>query len=255
MFAQLVKPQTKDNDPRTLQAQGPMRGIEMPPNTPDASYPLPFYLAPPVGPYQELGNTIKTLSDDLFRLAGQEGVVGVAKSGAKSGVSQSYDFRAMEEVLKETAKASSNLECAISKLFQLYTGEKFDYDVFYEDNYHPGDVNEDVKLYTDYIGLNPGPRGRALALEQATRSVFDDLDDEQVQPVIDDIRDNAVTEANTAAAMAGMGAMGAVAAVEGDQEQTDERDAPVIPKKKIVKEKPKKGFSVKKKQVKNETDK
>ena len=198
MFCMLVKPSTKDNDPRTPTATGPLRGIDLPPDTPDAKYATPFYLAPPIGPYQELGNTIKTLSDDLYRLAGQEGVIGVAKTGQKSGVAQAYNFQAIEEVLKETAKTAECLERKIAFLFKKYvTSEDFDYDVIYEDSYHPSDKNEDVQLYTDYISANPGHLGRALALEQMTRSVFDDLDDEEVQPVINEIRQTAKDDQKT----------------------------------------------------------
>lgn len=245
MFAMLVRPSTKDNDPRTPMAVGPLQGIEMPPDTPDARYHDPFYLAPPTGPYTELGNTIKDLRDDLYRLAGQEGVVGVAKGTQKSGVSQRYDFQAMEWVLQETAKTAACTEEKISDIFMLYVpSEKFEYEVIYEDNYHPIDKNQDVQLYTDYISLDPGPLGRALALEQTTRSVFDHLDDEEVQPVIEEIREMA------------------------SEKQKQEQEIPTeddiilsddnllmsksyssqqfnnIPQKKVIKMPPKKGFSL-----------
>ena len=189
MFAMLVKPATPDNDGRTPQSVGPLQGIEMPPDRDGISNHVPFYLAPPTGPYTELSNTTKQLSDELYRLAGQEGVVGVGKASNKSGLAQSFDFQAMEWVLQETAKVAANLEEFVAVLFKKYvTSEEFDYECLYEDNYHPSDMDEDVQLYTDYINVDVGPLGKGLAKEQLTRSVFSDLDDELVQPVIDEIR-------------------------------------------------------------------
>lgn len=193
MFPILCMPQTKDNDPSPKQAVNPLQGFYMPANGDGMSYEKPFYLAPPVGPYTELTSTIEALKEDIFRQAGQAGVTGVKQ--AKSGVSQAFDFQAQEYVLKETAKMAKHTEESIARLFQKYViSEIFDYDVIYEDSYAPTDKNSDIQLYSSYIQEDPGPLGRALALEKMTRDVFDDLDDEVVQPVIDEIKEHAQDE-------------------------------------------------------------
>ena len=198
MFPILCMPQTSDNDPGNKQAASPLQGFYLPANHDGMVYPLPFYLAPPTGPYVELSATIASLKEDIYRQAGQQGVTGVVKSS--SGVAKAYDFAAQEHVLKETAKMGKHCEEHIARLFQKYVlSEVFDYDVLYEDNYAPANVVDDVKLYSDYKNAEPGIQGKALALEQMTRAVFSDLDDEEVQPVIDEIRANALEEAKAPA--------------------------------------------------------
>jgi hypothetical protein len=196
MFPILCMPQTKDNDPGNKQAVNPLQGFYLPPNRDGESWPLPFYLAPPMGPYTELTSTIEALREDIFRQAGQQGVVGVTK--ASSGVAKAYDFQAQEFVLKETARMAKQAEESIARLFQKYVlSEVFDFDCLYDDSYAPGNIGDDIQTYTDYMLADPGIKGKALALEQMTRAVFSDLDDEDVQPVIDEIRVNAEDAAKT----------------------------------------------------------
>jgi hypothetical protein len=200
MFPIPCLPKTSDANSNTIQAMGPLRGLWLPPNggPNQETYPLPMYLAPPTGPYTELGNTVKDLREDIFRQAGQQGVEGVPTSGK----AEAYRFQAKEWVLKESAKMVQNAEEAISRIFQQYVrSEQHDFTSLYEEDYHPEDPDSTVKLYGDYIALDPGVSGRALALEQVTRSVFNDLDDEEVQPVIDEIREKAKEDKKTQAEM------------------------------------------------------
>jgi hypothetical protein len=190
MFPILCMPQTSDPDPGNKQAASPLQGFYLPSNHDGMTYPLPFYLAPPTGPYTELSATIEALREDIFRQAGQQGVQGVEK--ASSGVAKAYDFQAQEYVLKETAQMAKYAEEAVAEIFQKYViSEKFDYECWYEDNYSPTNVDDSVKTYKDYMDAEPGNLGRAMALEKMTRVVFNDLDDEDVQPIIDEIKANA----------------------------------------------------------------
>ena len=165
----------------------PLQGIYLPPTTDQGSYPLPFYLSPPTGPYTELGSTIEMLREDIFRLAGQQGVTGVQKQS--SGIAKAFDFQAQEYVLKDSAKMAGLVEETIARFFQLYVkSEIYDYDVMYEVDYGLEYPISNIQMYGDYIALNPGQKGSCLAKEQLTRLIFSDLDDEEVQPVIDEIR-------------------------------------------------------------------
>jgi len=189
MFPILCLPMTRDNDPSNKQAVSPLQGFYLPPSNAEASYPMPMYLAPPTNAFEAVAKVTTDLIDYLYKQAGQLGVTGVQK--ASSGIAKAFDFQAMEYVLLETAKMGKFLEEEIARLFQKYVlSEKFDYTVFYEDAYSPTSDGDSVDLYTKYIGLNPGAKAKALALEQLTRMMFSDLDDEEVQPVIDEIRAN-----------------------------------------------------------------
>lgn len=246
MFPIMVKPQTKDIGPDPTLAVGPLRGLDLPPDQDGVHYQMPQYISPPVGPYQELGETIKDIRDDLFRLAGQFVESGIRSSAA----GKKLDFQAQEWVLRDSAKCAADFEERVSNLFKLYVkSEKFEYECHYEDNYHPLDASIDLKLYGDYIALEPGTKGKALALEQATRSVFDDLDDEDVQPVIEEIQKNAEEEEKTEKNVDKTGglelspeeAAAAVANLVGQGQVQPQKNAPP---KRVTKAKKRGGFSL-----------
>ena len=91
---------------------------------------------------------------------------------------------------------AKNCEVEIARIFQLYVvNEKFDYEVHYEEDFEPEeDPVAEVKLYGDYIALQPGLKGKALAMKQLTYALFDDAEADDVQEVIDEIEENLTNE-------------------------------------------------------------
>lgn len=107
----------------------------------DSKWP-PQYIAPS----QE---GIKTLVDNCERLKGeikdeakQAGVVGVVES--KSGIAKEWDFRAEEQVLKETSECGEETEEDLAVLFGLYIGSDIPYDVEYPHSFSPTADNDDI---------------------------------------------------------------------------------------------------------------
>jgi hypothetical protein len=121
----------------------PAKGLELPANNSATgnSYPLPFYLSPPPGPYAEIGECIKWFVENLYRLAGQEGVQGVQKQ--TSGIARSYDFSAKEEVLKKSALMAKTAKEKTAEIFKLYVlDEVFDFEAQYRSNFQPSNDAE-----------------------------------------------------------------------------------------------------------------
>jgi hypothetical protein len=192
MFAMLCMPKTEGSVAAT-----PLSGIELPTNTPEFSYPLPFYLAPPVGPYAEVGNMERDLKEDLYRLADQHGVSGVqGVNKAASGVSKSYDFQANNWVLKKSAQMAQLCEGKIAELFQLYVpSEKFEFKAQYEDNYNPGSTPDELDGAANYLNLpGLGKVAKKEALKKASIKYFEGLDDDTMQEIIDDIENTVDNE-------------------------------------------------------------
>jgi hypothetical protein len=139
-------------------AAGAQRGFELPADNTQTGekYPQPMYLAPPVGPYQEITTTITHLREELYRLAGQEGISGVRES--RSGIAKAFDFSAEEWVLKDTAKMTAVAEKKIGELFLAFTGEKFEYSVAYTETYKPtyydDRLTRDSKIIEDVSTLS-----------------------------------------------------------------------------------------------------
>jgi hypothetical protein len=130
---------------------GPNKGFELPADNTQTGekWPAPFYLAPPIGPYQEIAETIKGKREELYRLAGQEGISGVRES--KSGIAKSYDFNAEEWVLKETAKMAETAASKIAMFVKLFTSEEFDFTATLTSVYKPNYADDRMTRDTTII--------------------------------------------------------------------------------------------------------
>jgi hypothetical protein len=251
MYPTLMLPRPSGTEVSNLQAMSPLQGILVPPSENGITPAQPRWLDYPVTCFESVNNYIQILIDDLFRQAGQLGVTARATTGVKtqSGVSKSYDFHAQSFVLKESSKMAKCCELEMARIFKLYVvNEVFDYEARYEEDFGPDeDPDDDVKLYGDYIALEPGPKGKALAMKQLTHSVFDDADEEDVKEVIEEIEEelkNTLKDGQdipklTPEEQAAQDAIAAAAAASGQ--------APPAPSKKVDKKIPKRGYTIKKK--------
>jgi len=115
----------------------------------------PGYTSPDSSILSGLVDNGEKLREDLFRIAGQNGVVGVQDS--KSGIAKQWDFLAHEIVLKKTSKIATWTEEQIIALFQAYTGETFEYRVIYPSDFQPQDhiIMLDTIQATIDMGLPP----------------------------------------------------------------------------------------------------
>jgi hypothetical protein len=269
MYPVLTLPRPSGTEISNLQAMNPQQGLFVPPAENGTTPAQPRWLDYPVTCFEAVDKYIQTLIDDLFRQAGQMGINGNS-SKVQSGLSKSYDFHAQNYVLKESSKMAKNCELEIARIFQLYVvNEKFDYDVHYEEDFEPEeDPVAEVKLYGDYIALQPGLKGKALAMKMLAYSLFDDAEPDDVQAVIDEIEENltndlkdnqdippegketpeekAFREAQQAAIDAAMPGMTKeqIAAAEA---ATAAAKNPPPPPKKVAKGTPKRGFTLTKK--------
>jgi hypothetical protein len=176
----------------------PNQGFELPANdgTTGINYPLPFYLAPPTGPYGEISQNIKDLATDLFQLAGQQGITGVKTEA--SGISAAYDWQGQEWVLKQTSNMAKFSEEEIAKLFMLYVSEKFEYTAEYETDFQVIDQqakgNQFGRFLQDVSSVStPYTPLVAEALKEYAKGLFDGMDEEKFADIVQWIDDNTST--------------------------------------------------------------
>lgn len=148
---------------------------------------MPSYISPDPTILAGLVSGGEKLRDDLFRLAEQSGVTGVQNQA--SGISQSYSFFGQETVLQKNSQLCSTLDTAIFNLFGLYTKESVDYTVDYPDSFSPSNATADVTNLTTYIGLNPPPKARNLAMEKMTKILLGDQDEAALDAAIKEINE------------------------------------------------------------------
>jgi hypothetical protein len=189
LYPIMMLPRPSGTEVSNLQAVGPQQGIYVPPAENGVTPAQPQWLDYPTGCLEAIQGMVQDLVDDMFRQAGQQGVSAQVKSGAKqSGISKSYDFHGQQFVLKESAKMAKDCELEVARIFKLYVNEEFDFECHYEEDFEPDqDPSEDVTLYGDFIALDPGPKGKALALKMCSHSVFGDADPEDLAAVIAEI--------------------------------------------------------------------
>jgi len=120
------------------------------PNSPDVTIP-PGYASPDANILTGLVNNGKELRDDLFRIAGQKGVIGAER---KSGISYAWEFTAQEAILKANSTLASATEYRIVEIFKLYTSEDFEYTVTYKTDYKP-DMKEQNLTNYDKVEMLP----------------------------------------------------------------------------------------------------
>ena len=173
-------------------------GISLPANDQNVTYPLPMFLAPDVSPYESIKETINFLVGELIRVSGQQGVLGVPKSGpatqAPSGIEASFEFMGQNWVLLKSADIAEKVEKAIVKLFKLYVPEPFEYTAEYSKDYQPTHVAVQAGIDKDFLTevstlSTPFNPVVALALSDWISAIYD-IDNEDVKDVLKWIKDN-----------------------------------------------------------------
>jgi hypothetical protein len=196
MFAILCAPKIEQGF-----ASSPNQGFELPANDSNSgvSYPTPFYLAPPTGPYAEIGKNINDLGNDLFQMAGQQGVTGVKTEA--SGIAAAYDWQGQEWVLKQTAAMAKLSEEKIAEVYQLYVPTiKIEYCAEYSTDYQVIDQmakgNQFSRFLADISQLSvPYNPVVAEGIIEYCYATYNGIKEEEVQEIIDWIEKNTSEDA------------------------------------------------------------
>lgn len=125
----------------------------------------PGFASPDAAHMVNLVNNAQALREDIYRIASQNGVIGVKAEA--SGVSKEWDFRAEEAILKGTALAAAEIEEKIIDIFVAYTGQGADYTVQYPGNFSPSYDSDRITLDLSILDKLPP--------EAVAREVWKDL--------------------------------------------------------------------------------
>ena len=201
MFAILCAPKIEQGF-----SSSPNQGFELPANDANSglTYPVPFYLAPPTGPYAEIGKNINDLATDLFQMAGQSGVTGVKTEA--SGISAAYSWQGQEWVLKQTSAMSKFAEETLADLFQLYIPTiKIEYIANYTTDFQVVDQlakgNQFSRFLSDIAQLStPFNPVIAEAIKEYCYSSFEGIEDNDMAKITEWIDKNTSEDAEPPAA-------------------------------------------------------
>ena len=123
-----------------VQAGGSSNGLIAGPNNyldipMDAKLP-PSFIGPDPAHFNNMRDYADKMVDEIFDLAHQNGVIGIRAEA--SGIAKEWDFRAEENILRQTALAGQSVEDKMAALFEAYTGQSVDYTANYPMEYGPG---------------------------------------------------------------------------------------------------------------------
>ena len=148
----------------------------------------PGFIAPDRGPAEILMSSIKTLTDDMYRLSGINSVIGVQE--AKSGVAKQWDFERTNQRLADFSVQCEGAEKDIIELFELWTGSSVDYKCDYPRNFKINDVSDTIAQSQAVLDLDLGSN---TLLVETGRKVLDsyapNLEPEEYDQIIGEIKE------------------------------------------------------------------
>jgi hypothetical protein len=113
----------------------------------------PTYISPNTDNIRVLREDCERLVDLIYKIASQHNVIGVKDK--ESGIAKEWDFRALESVLKETAKAAVSFEQDIAYIVGIYIGNSITYEPVYQSAYSPLYEKERIAMATEILSMYP----------------------------------------------------------------------------------------------------
>lgn len=159
---------------------------------PTTSNIAPGFASPDGNVMAQLRENENLIREDLYRIAEQNGVVGVTDSS--SGIAKQWDFWAHESVLKTTADVAEKAEKQIIEMFKQYIGSENEYDVQYPRDFSVTGDKDTIETADKLIMIGYPPMATAIIKEKAFRAFTADQNQEKVMIAIDEIYDGAVDE-------------------------------------------------------------
>lgn len=176
----------------------------------------PEFIAPPSDVADIYIKKSSQLREEIYRMAELQGVNAVKES--KSGVSREFDFIATETALNEVARLSESVEQWLAAIHQLYSKERFLYEVNYPKEFAKPDPIAPLERADKAILLNVGPKFNLEVKKQVAKEYFPEKPKEEMEEILADIEQHAEDEAHANAADKDKGGEGGAA---GDKEPED----------------------------------
>ena len=155
----------------------------------------PAYIAPDPATLIGLLASRKELREDLYRIAEQSGVTGVAE--AKSGVALAFEFRALAFVLNETSNLCEVMERGIMKAVFAFTGERgARFETAYRRAFSHTDGKEETALDEALLAMDIPKKFKDDILVDLYRKRFPESTKEEIDEIKAELEKAAVDEAH-----------------------------------------------------------
>jgi len=144
----------------------------------------PGYASPPPEILTMLRKGNEELRDDLFRIAGQRGVIGIQE--AKSGVAMQWEFRAEEHVSQMVSQRAKAAEMAVFALFEEYAMEGAELESTYPTEFAPRDEINELDQVERVLDMGMPTKASVLLKKKAFTAVTVKEDQEDVDAALEE---------------------------------------------------------------------
>lgn len=144
----------------------------------------PEYIQPEVGIQQGYLETIKKLTEDIYRQANLAGVTGVTDS---SGIARQWDFQATDSELQEFARNIEYFEVKLAEMFKQWTNQSFDFSISYPEDFGVVDVETEMKQAKSLFELGMPEEVKKEVKKNLIRSFFSYKNDVDIDKLTESI--------------------------------------------------------------------
>jgi len=150
---------------------------------PESSH-MPTFIAPDAAPAKTLQDTIASLQQEIYRMAGVVNITGVRSQ--QSGVAKAWDFEQTNQVLADFADRIENAELKVAELFKKWMNVEFDYTVNYPSDYNISDIENELANAEVALNLAFGDKFNIEIFKRVITSYLPEISDEEFDDMVKD---------------------------------------------------------------------
>lgn len=150
---------------------------------PEASHE-PKFIAPSPDPANQLENSVNSLQNECYRMAGVVNITGVRSE--QSGVAKAWDFENTNQALSDFADILENVELSVADMFKRFVNVEFKYTVNYPNDFSIADVQTELANAEIAKGLGFGDKFNLQIFKRVLTSYLPELPDKEFDNLVKD---------------------------------------------------------------------
>ncbi len=160
---------------------------------PESSH-MPTFIAPDSAPAKTLQETIISLQQEIYRMAGVVNITGVRSQ--QSGAAKAWDFEQTNQVLADFADRIENAELKVADMFKRWMNIEFEYTVNYPSDYNISDIESELANAEVAINLAFGDQFNIEVFKRVLTSYLPEISDDDFDKLVDDYENVLEQKAN-----------------------------------------------------------
>ena len=149
----------------------------------------PAFIAPPSDPATVLQSQIKSLVQEMYRMASLSFMTGTGDNSNKSGLARQWEFERTNQQLANFASQCAKAENEMMQLFCQWIGSSIDYHVSYPDDFGVVDVADELTQAQAVLDLGLTNGLKEEVLKKVIAAYCPNITDERFDELLDEMRE------------------------------------------------------------------